>query len=160
MKALLVLICILSLALPAAAFAQTGEEAGLVSHQLRDFQQYNPQMIKPTIISSDFLKAVNKEQMTYQDSPIEKGGVGTINTLTVWTDIPREMFKTSEESNMLMGATIGFGKGIMYAFARGAAGLYDITTCGLPPYDKPLVKPEYKVNHPQREGLKLTVFEW
>jgi len=158
MKALLVLICMLTLV--PAAFAQTGEEAGLVSHQLRDFQQYNIQAVKPTIISSDFLKTINSEKITYQDSPMEKGGVGTINTVTAWTDVPREMVRTSDESNMLMGATLGFGKGLIYGLARGVSGVYDIATFGLPPYDEPLMKPEYKVNKPQREGLKLTVFEW
>jgi len=157
-----IFICILALVVPAVVYAQSPEEAGLVSQQLRDFNQYRlgPHIQKPTLFSSDFLNTVNTDSKAYEDTPAEKGGVGTINAVTAWTDIPREMAKTSEESNILLGATFGFGKGIVYGLARGASGVYDIATFGLPPYNEPLVKPVYKVNRPQHDGLKLTVLEW
>lgn len=143
-------------------YAQTGEE-GLAVSQLRGFSQYDPTNLsgqKPTLFSSDFLKMVNTEGQAYADSPMEKGGVGTINAITSWTAVPKEIMDTSEKDNILAGITYGASKGFIMGIVRGVCGLYDIATFGFPPYDQPAVKPEYKVKSPQHDGLKITLFRW
>lgn len=161
-----ILISMIALALlvpvPLNVYCQTGEE-GLVSQQMRGMQQSafnNLQGQKPSIITSDFLKTVNAPSPSYEDTPLEKGGVGTINALTAWTEIPKQIVAVSDQDSILAGLTYGFSKGFVTGMGRGFAGLYDMATFGMPPYDKPAVKPEYKVNNPQRNGLKLTVFRW
>lgn len=96
----------------------------------------------------------------YTDSPVSKGSDGFINATTSWSDIPAEVAQTSADENILAGLTLGFGKGLASALTRGAAGIVDMTTCAFPPYDKPLVEPQYSVQNPEKEGYKVALFRW
>ena len=97
----------------------------------------------------------------YIGTPVEKTGDGLINVATFWTDVPRQMIRTTEEEDsMLIGYTWGFGKGVLAGFTRGAAGVVDTATLGtLPPEDKPLMKPAYKVDNPNEE-FKIKLVRW
>ena len=111
--------------------------------------------------SSAFLKAMNlKENDAYANTAVSKAGDGMINAVTCWTDIPKEVVRVNQEENVLMAATVGLGGGIFYGVTRGVSGVYDMATFGIPPYNDPVMQPEYKVNRPQQEGLKIDILKW
>lgn len=108
-----------------------------------------------------FLEEVNSpEDIYYNDSPVTKGSGGLVNVTTFWAEVPKEIYDTTADSNILNGLTFGFVRGLIYGFGRGAAGVIDTTTCAVPPYDDPIVQPEYKVSNPQKEGFKINLFSW
>lgn len=95
----------------------------------------------------------------YTDTPIDKLSLGAINTATSWADIPKQISEVSQQENIFLGLTMGFGQGLVLGLARGMSGVVDMATCGLPPYDEPLMKPEYKVEQPEKE-FKVALFQW
>jgi putative exosortase-associated protein (TIGR04073 family) len=165
-NAILILGCILALAVTQTGFAQT-EEAGIStifntgSYRINSLKVLNEANLRP----SAFLKSINtvKETNTYQadsDSPANKGGVGAINALTAWVDIPTEVQKVSEQQDdVFAGCTLGLVQGVVYSLQRGTAGVYDMATFGLPPYDQPVMEPAYKVEKPQ-DGFKVDFWKW
>jgi putative exosortase-associated protein (TIGR04073 family) len=110
-----------------------------------------------------FLKSVNTAPAITgnagANSPANKMGAGALNAATSWTEIPKQIGEVSQEYNPLLGVTIGLGEGIMLGLARGASGVADMATFTLPPYDKPLINPEYKVAEPEK-GLQLDLVRW
>ena len=112
-------------------------------------------------VSPDFIKTINLPPETgYANTPASRGGDGMINVATCWTDIPREVVEVTKEDNAFMGATVGLGDGILTGISRGISGAYQVATFAIPPYDDPIMQPEYKVNRPQQEGLKIDVLKW
>lgn len=158
---LLVLVSSLLIALPVCVYSQVLEE-DFISQQMRSFNQSylaNPRVETSNVISPEFLNSMNEEK-TYQDTPLEKAGQGTINMVTAWTEIPEGITAATQQYNILAGITYGLGKGVASGVLREASGVYDMATCGVPPYDKPSEKPKYQVNNPQKDGLKIAVFSW
>lgn len=160
MKGLLIVITAFALVAisSCAGFAQMPEEFSigtLPSHQIRPLalDNYN---IKPT---SEFLKSLN-EKAIYDNSPISKGSAGFINATTSWSDVPYEVAKVSADDNILSGITFGFASGLAQGLTRGAAGVADMATFVVPPYNEPLMEPEYKVNNPDKDGYKITLLSW
>lgn len=163
---ILILGCILALAVTLNVYGQ-GEETGIASmlnagnYRITSMRAYNEANLRPTA----FLKTINAPLQTdaYQidaDSPASKGGIGAMNTLTAWADIPTEMQKVGEEQNDVFAAcTLGLVQGVVYSIQRGTAGVYDMATFGLPPYDEPMMEPEYKVEKPQ-DGFKVSLLKW
>lgn len=82
-------------------------------------------------------------EIDYENTPINKLGRGAINTATFWTEIPAKVAEKSAETDPLLGLTLGTVEGAVTAVVRGATGLFDMFTCFMPPYDKPVMKPEY-----------------
>jgi len=114
-------------------------------------------------LNGDFLKSINAEPVIEDDladTPAQKIGDGVINAATSWTDIPRDIIRVSEEQDIVVGATYGFGEGIVNGIARGVTGAIDVATFGIPNYNEPIMQPEYKVDKPQQEGLKIALFKW
>ncbi|MCK9603073.1 MAG: exosortase system-associated protein, TIGR04073 family [Candidatus Omnitrophica bacterium] len=107
-----------------------------------------------------FLESVNADKAIYDNCPISKGGDGALNTVAAWVDVPKEINKETQQNNIFSGLTVGFGKGLVTGITRGIAGAVDIVTCGLPPYNEPLMKPEYKVANPDKDGLKVSILQW
>lgn len=95
----------------------------------------------------------------YYDTPVEKASAGFVNTTTSWADIPAKIAEVSERDNLFLGVTMGFGEGLVSGVARGASGIIDMATFGVPPYDEPLMEPEYKVANPD-EGFKIDLLKW
>ena len=110
--------------------------------------------------SSAFLNAVNQDKEIYTNCPISKAGDGAINAVSAWVDIPTEVAYQTQDTNIILGLTVGLGKGLVSGVTREAAGIVDVTTCAFPPYDKPLMEPEYAVNHPDKDGLKIVLLHW
>ncbi len=102
---------------------------------------------------------INLGTKDYVDTPVEKMSVGIINTTTSWADIPGKIAEVSERDNIFLGVTLGLGEGIVSGVARGAAGVADMATFGIAPYDKPLMEPQYKVENPN-EGFKIDLLKW
>ena len=106
------------------------------------------------------IHSINKNKNTYANTPINKASDGVLNVVSAWIDIPEAISDEAADSNLLTGWTIGLGRGVALGVKREAAGLVDFTTCAFPPYDKPMVAPEYTVNHPDRDGLKIKILHW
>jgi len=142
-------------------YAQGGQDAlmGLTPNTI-----FLPRSEQPQPIAADtriFLDEVNSaDDIYYNDSPLTKGSDGVINAAASWGEVPQEIYDTTVSSNILNGLTFGFARGLIYSFGRGAAGLMDFSTCAFPPYDEPIVEPQHKVENPQRDGFKITLFRW
>jgi len=160
MRKTLVLILGLTvmLFLTANIWAQTEPVSPLTSlgtYQVRSLQPDKD----TTMFTSAYLKSINADSNAYDDSPANKMGMGMINAATSWTELPRQVARVSEEDNALAGWTLGLGAGVVTGLARGVSGAFDMATCGLPPYDQPLMEPEYKVKQPN-EGFKIELIKW
>jgi putative exosortase-associated protein (TIGR04073 family) len=105
-------------------------------------------------------EAVTTDELYYRDSPVSKGSNGFINATTAWSDLPAEVAETTANDNILSGITFGVGKGLASGVTRTAAGIVDMLTFAIPPYDSPLADTEYKVNNPEKEGYKVNIFKW
>ena len=70
---------------------------------------------------------------------------GMTNTFTGWVEMPKQVYLGTTEGSIAMGTVKGIVQGIGMAFARTAAGLYDIATFPIPiPWHyQPLFEPEY-----------------
>lgn len=74
-----------------------------------------------------------------------KLGRGVANVLTGWIEIPKNIYATSVEDNVLAGATLGLAKGAGMTIVRTGAGIYEVATFPFPlpeNYD-PILEPEY-----------------
>lgn len=124
--------------------------------------EINTYRITPATPQSSNLKQptnLNLGSESYVNTPVEKMGVGIINTTTSWADVPQKVAEVSERDNIFLGVTLGLGEGIVTGVARGASGIADVATFGLAPYDKPSIEPVYKVENPN-EGFKIDLFKW
>ena len=72
-----------------------------------------------------------------------KLGNGLGNVLTGWMEIPRKINEVSEEQGAFAGITVGTLTGSFFGIGRTAAGAVDAVTFVIPPYDKPIVEPNY-----------------
>lgn len=97
-------------------------------------------------LSSDNSALVDADNMSYERTPLNKLGRGLINTVTCLVEVPAEAFKVAEEKGPVVGCTLGVAEGVVVAFLRGLSGLYDTFTFVIPPYNKPLMQPEYALD--------------
>ncbi|MEA3560315.1 MAG: exosortase system-associated protein, TIGR04073 family [Candidatus Omnitrophota bacterium] len=81
----------------------------------------------------------------YAENALQKLGRGIANVVTGWIEIPKNVYDTSQEENIIMGLTIGLAKGLGMSVIRTGAGIYDTVTFPFPvPEDyEPLLEPEY-----------------
>jgi putative exosortase-associated protein (TIGR04073 family) len=106
--------------------------------------------------SGNYDQAMESGEIQYTDSPVNKLGRGVVNTATCWAEIPAEIFAVSKDSDPVLGCTLGLAQGIFAGLLRGLTGIYDTLTFFAPPYDKPLMEPEYalqSVDQKQKEYL-------
>lgn len=108
---------------------------------------------------NSLLENMNEEESEDSDFWSDKMVLGVINTITSWTEIPKGVLAVSGEQNLVAGFTLGFGKGVVSGLARGASGVFDMTTFGIPPYNKPVMLPEYKLKNPE-QGLEIALFSF
>jgi putative exosortase-associated protein (TIGR04073 family) len=83
------------------------------------------------------------ESIQYEKSPLNKLARGVMNTATFWAEIPASVCSVSKEKDPLSGFTLGAVQGTFNAVLRGITGMFDALTFVIPPYDKPLMEPEY-----------------
>ncbi|MDP2924492.1 MAG: exosortase system-associated protein, TIGR04073 family [Candidatus Omnitrophota bacterium] len=114
----------------------------------------------PLKAHQESLQSFNAGNEIYKnDSPVTKMSTGIVNATTSWVDVPAKISEESGKSNPLVGWTLGFGEGLVTGVARTGAGIIDIVTFALPPYDEPLIEPEHKVEKPD-EGFKIDILKW
>ncbi|MDD5431880.1 MAG: exosortase system-associated protein, TIGR04073 family [Candidatus Omnitrophica bacterium] len=89
----------------------------------------------------------NTDEVNFDKTPANKLGRGVINTATCWAEVPAEVMKMSKEKDPVVGCTLGLAVGIFNGLVRGVTGLYDAVTFVAPPYDKPIMKPEYSLKN-------------
>jgi putative exosortase-associated protein (TIGR04073 family) len=86
------------------------------------------------------------DKAAYDNTPMSKLNRGAVNSATFWAEIPADVAKVSKEKDPVAGCTLGVMQGTFNAVVRGFTGLFDVVTFFAPPYNKPLMKPEYAVN--------------
>lgn len=159
---IIVIMMLVALSIYGYTYAQIGRGPNITSSTLSNFNTYLNMVEQDkggvTLISSPYLRRMETEGY-YSDSPANKIGIGAMNAATSWVDIPKRMTEVSDRYNLFAGFTFGFGEGLVYSLNRGVSGVLDMATFGLPPYDEPTIKPEYKVDKPQN-GFKVKILEW
>lgn len=80
---------------------------------------------------------------SYAETFLDKLGRGLANGATGWMEYPKQIVETSKEHNLGMGLGYGQIRGVSKGLERTGAGVYDIVTFYLPPYDLVLVDPEF-----------------
>ncbi|MGB2629676.1 MAG: exosortase system-associated protein, TIGR04073 family [Candidatus Omnitrophota bacterium] len=81
----------------------------------------------------------------YAQDPAKKLGRGLANVLTGWVELPKNIYDTSVEENILSGLTMGLAKGVGMTIVRTGAGIYETVTFPFPiPEDyQPVLEPEF-----------------
>ena len=81
----------------------------------------------------------------YAQDPAKKLGRGLANILTGWVELPKNIYETSVEENVLSGLTMGLAKGVGMTIVRTGAGVYEAVTFPFPiPEDyAPVLEPEF-----------------
>lgn len=87
--------------------------------------------------------ALNTYGMTLARTPVNKLIRGAINCLTCLLELPASIWDVSRNKGVVSGCTLGLADGVFTSFVRLATGALDAATFIIPPYDKPLLKPEY-----------------
>ena len=95
--------------------------------------------------SQDKGALIDTADMRYEKSPINKLGRGLMNTLTCFLEVPGEIYEESKEKDPFVGVTWGLVRGTCTALMRGLSGVYDVATFIIPPYNRPLMQPEYAI---------------
>ena len=74
-----------------------------------------------------------------------KLGRGVANTLTGWVELPKTIYNTAKEENVLSGMTLGLAKGAGLSIVRTGAGIFEVATFPfpLPENYKAILEPEY-----------------
>ena len=68
---------------------------------------------------------------------------GLANGITAFIEIPKQVYLTSKEREPFTGLTYGLAKGVCYGLLRTASGVYEVVTFAIPPYDKPVLEPDF-----------------
>jgi putative exosortase-associated protein (TIGR04073 family) len=87
--------------------------------------------------------ALDSDYISYDNTPVRKLTRGITNTAFCWAEIPADVAKTAKQTDPIIGVTYGTVKGVFTGVTRGLLGIVDTLTFFIPPYDKPLMKPEY-----------------
>jgi putative exosortase-associated protein (TIGR04073 family) len=83
---------------------------------------------------------------TLEKTPVNKLIRGVVNCLTFIVELPASVCDVSKRKGVLAGSTLGVADGIFTSFLRLGTGVFDTVTCLIPPYDKPILKPEYAID--------------
>jgi putative exosortase-associated protein (TIGR04073 family) len=95
--------------------------------------------------------ALESSKIQTPKSPLNKLGRGLINVPLFFMEVPASFLRVSKDKDIAAGATVGMGQGVVVSLFRLATGLYDMVTFPFPPYDKPLMSPEYVLQSPDAE---------
>jgi len=92
------------------------------------------------------IPVIDADKIPYGRTPLNKLERGIVNGASFWTELPAEVARVSKEQDPAMGVTVGVVHGTITSAVRGATALFDFFTFFVPPYDKPVMKPEYAVD--------------
>jgi putative exosortase-associated protein (TIGR04073 family) len=65
--------------------------------------------------------------------------------------------EVSGETNPAIGFTLGAVEGTITGLVRGVTGIFDTLTCIFPPYDEPVMQPEYAM---EGADAKMQEYFW
>lgn len=83
---------------------------------------------------------------TYGKTPFNKLTRGVFNMSTFYFEIPAGVMRVSKEkNNAFIGGTVGVAQGFFSCILRAVTGVFDTATFIIPPYNKPIMDPEYAV---------------
>ena len=86
---------------------------------------------------------IDTDNIRYESSPVNKFGRGLINAATCWLEVPAEVYRVAKEKGNFVGGTLGLLQGVCSTLLRAATGVVDVATFIIPPYNHPLIQPEY-----------------
>jgi|GEM_PF-618282 len=87
-----------------------------------------------------------KMSTTYGKTPFNKLTRGVFNMSTFYFEVPAAAMRVSKEKdNAFIGCTIGTAQGFFACMARALTAVFDTATFLIPPYNKPIMQPEYSV---------------
>jgi putative exosortase-associated protein (TIGR04073 family) len=89
------------------------------------------------------LSVINAYAEEKDKNALTKLSRGLANMLTGSIEVPKQIYLVSKEREPISGATYGFAKGICYGLLRTGSGVYDTLSFPIPPYDKPILEPEF-----------------
>ena len=102
-------------------------------------------LLKGLIICVALMLIVGMATQGYAQDPSKKLVRGLGNILTGWIELPKNIYETSVEDNVLSGLTIGLAKGVGMTIVRTGAGVYETVTFPFPIPEgyKPVLEPEF-----------------
>lgn len=102
-------------------------------------------MLKLALVCLVVVLVLGVAIQSYAQDPAKKLGRGLANILTGWVELPKNIYDTSVEENMLSGITMGLAKGVGMTIVRTGAGVYETVTFPFPiPEDyQPVLEPEF-----------------
>ena len=102
-------------------------------------------MMKVLAIALVVIAVLGMTTQCYAQDPAKKLGRGLANILTGWVELPKNIYDTSVEENVLSGLTMGLAKGVGMTIVRTGAGVYEAVTFPFPiPEDyQPVLEPEF-----------------
>lgn len=102
-------------------------------------------MKKGLIICIAVLMILSMANACYAQDAAKKLGRGLGNVLTGWIELPKNIYDTSVEDNVLSGLTIGLAKGVGMTIVRTGAGVYETVTFPFPIPEgyNPVIEPEF-----------------
>jgi putative exosortase-associated protein (TIGR04073 family) len=83
---------------------------------------------------------------TLGNTPVNKLIRGLVNCLTFPLELPASICDVTKRKGLLSGCTLGVADGFFTSLLRLGTGVIDTVTFPIPPYDKPLLKPEYAID--------------
>jgi len=86
---------------------------------------------------------VDSKDTDFERTPLNKLARGLVNLAFFWLEVPIQMGKTAKEENEFVGGTVGLAKGAFIGVLRFGTGVLDMVTFIIPPYNRPLMEPEY-----------------
>lgn len=81
------------------------------------------------------------EQDSYAEQFISKSGNALANITTGWLEVPKNIYITTRETNIIYGFIGGTGMGIFHLAGRIATGVFNLITAPVP--SDPIVNPHY-----------------
>jgi putative exosortase-associated protein (TIGR04073 family) len=99
-----------------------------------------------SIIISPCYAAMDTHGITIQKTPFNKLLRGTLNVLTCIVELPASIWDTTRNKGLFEGCTKGVIDGVVTSVARLGTGVFDIVSFAFPPYDKPILTPEYAID--------------
>ena len=118
-------------------------------------------MKKCLVILLGLILTVSLVTDCFAQTQIKKLERGAINTVTGWLEVPKVIYETSVEENVLSGLTFGFVEGCGLAIVRIGAGIYEVLTFPfeVPEGYVPVLEPEFVFTQTEVIIVEVVVVE-
>lgn len=102
-------------------------------------------IVKAMLVCCMVVSLVGISSQSFAQDPARKLGRGVANMLTGWVELPKNVYDTSVEENVLSGLTMGLAKGVGMTIVRTGAGVYETVTFpfAIPEDYMPVLEPEF-----------------